>query len=405
MKENNFITTWYNDYRTGDLQNICLKEKGLLEESLEEAQCLLEKDNWKIGYIYRRTRVPFQKFLSKFIGTQEFMDYGFSVVSDTALRYMGQSINFSHLELDHSNTFVVHKDVVETLGLNSDRCKFYLKKGYRVKTNELVALDLHISKLCDKVRKLREWRNSPMYSICLKHFRYIFARLSELTEEFESYKQLNDITITLTEDYKFLVEVNGWGTELKREFPIARTRCELEKLIGELRAKHRSFIEKKKDAYELWSRKIITSLSGENIADGEVALTEYNCSNILCAIQHPEDMEEWTEQMKEWLKEPVQQTLISDVRHILNISQSLTSIRNCEEIGYCNYLFLRILDNNDIEVSLNLGKEYWLMDFSVGKTFSPAEDFETRFRVWWKQALLMQMKWLKSQLAELHEAA
>lgn len=188
-----------NDLHSRDLYQTCLYGTGLLETLVCEVRQLLDSEKVGLGRIFSRSSIPFDRYMDRTAKLSESFPDRFRLVGDTALQYRGQNINVSFVECSKSFTLLFHKDLIEMFDLPSDRISCFIKSRYRINIKKLLELDDNISHYCTEVRKLKKWRQDPLYPVWSKHFNHLCRRFSEDTEE--------RICISYKDGNRFLIHV------------------------------------------------------------------------------------------------------------------------------------------------------------------------------------------------------
>lgn len=102
-------------------------------------------------------------------------------------------------------------------------------------------------------------------------------------------------------------------------------------------------------------------------------------------------------------EKPIEINEVHKLRYLYDTVRPLLSMKRGQEIGYFNCININKRGEKQIEVSLILCKYlyYDMCDYEITEYFELDENFETNFRSWWKRALLLQVKWLKSEITRM----
>lgn len=383
------------DLRSKDLLLHCLDGTDLLCIKLDEARCALDQEAGEYWELFTQSPLSFKQFSDRMIDSPQFTER-FNFFGDAALRYRGRCFNFSYIEFNHSFTFAIHEEVVKLLNLSYSQILRYHKPIYRINPQKLVKFDNHLAKLCDEIKALKSWHRDPLYPTCQKHFKYIYDRIIDEIDEFEGWTTAVSIELTASRN----IEIEFNQLYISSSFPLSRTRQEIEKLLNKL--KERNAAEKKRlfDQKNEWCKAISSYVKGELKDD-----TTLKCSDVrFSSFSMDDDLHKIIKDIDEGKKLEDQTHL--KVKYILETVKPLLNTRICSKIDFCNYIDIRLVPNakddslDDLNVSLTLAQNDDWDDFTVKKTFKANEEFENAFRAWWHLALLRQLKWLKSELAQ-----
>lgn len=260
-----------NDLYSRDLYQTCLYGTDLLESLVCEVRQLLDSEKGGFWRIFSSSGIPFDRYMERAAKLSESFPDRFRLVGDTALQYRGQNINVSFVECSKSFTILFHKDLIEMFDLPSDRFSCKIKSRYRINIKKLLELDDDISHYCSDVRKLKKWRQDPLYPVYSKHFDHLCRRFSEDTDE--------RISISYKEGNRFLVHVMDLGIESC--FPISYCRIEAERILQRIQEFNQRKMQKRKGQYQQWCDAISSYLKGdiEEYEDSSVKMGEDSYSD------------------------------------------------------------------------------------------------------------------------------
>ncbi len=242
-----------NDLLSQDLYQTSYYGADMLENLVCEVRQLLDCKKGGFWRIFSRSGIPFDRYMDRAAKSSESFPDRFRLIGDTALQYRGQNINVSFVECTKSFTLLFHKDLIELFGLPSDRFSCFIKDHYRINIKKLLELDDNISYYYSEVRKLKKWRQDPLYPVYSKHFDYLCHRFSEGTEE--------RIRICIKEGRKFLIHVIDLDIEFC--FPISHCRMEAERILQRIREHKQKNILKRKGEYQQWCDAISSYQKGD----------------------------------------------------------------------------------------------------------------------------------------------